>query len=78
MLAVDFLENVWRAPRRPRRVEFGQVKFVAAFGAGSGCRGGQNVAQDAGRHGVATSTRSYAHYGAEDKGADNSGKRNIF
>ena len=59
-------------------VEFGQVKLVAAFLAGSGCRGGQNVAQDAGRHGAATRTRSYAHRAPEDKGAENNGKRNMF
>ena len=78
VLAARFLEYVWNAPRRPRRVEFGQVRLVAAFGAGSGCRGGQRVAQDAGRHGAATRARSYAHCGAEDRGAENSGKRNIF
>ena len=73
----DSLKHVWGAPRRPWRVQFGQVRFVAAFGAGSGCRGGQRVAQDAGGHGAATRARRYAHSGAEDKGAENSGKRNI-
>ena len=72
------MEHVWGAPRRPRRLEFRQVRLVAGFGAGSGRRGGQSVAQDAGRHGAATRARSYAHYGAEDRGAENSGKRNIF
>ena len=72
------MEHVWGAPRRPRRLEFRQVRLVAGFGAGSGRRGGQSVAQDAGRHGAATRTRSYAHCGADDKGANNNGKRNIF
>ena len=76
--AATFLEHVCGAPRRSWRVHFGQVRLVAAFGAGSGCRGGQRVAQDAGRYGAATRARSYAHCGAEDRGAENSGKRNIF
>ena len=76
--AATFLEHVRRAPRRPWRVQFGQVRLVAAFGPGSGGRGGQRVAQEAGRHEAATRARSYAHCGAEDRGAENGGKRNIF
>ena len=76
--AATFLEHVWGAPRRPWRVQFGQVRRVASFGPGSGGRGGQRVAQEAARHGAATRARSYAHCGAEDRGAENSGKRNIF
>ena len=75
---VDSLKHVWGAPRRPWRVQFGQFRFLVAFGAGSGCRGGQRVAQDAGRHGAATRARSYAHCAPEDRGANNSAKRNIF
>ena len=71
--AGEVLEHGWSAPRRPWRVHFGQVRLVAAFGAGSGCQGGQRVAQDAGRHGAATRARSYAHSGSEDRGAEDSG-----
>ena len=78
MLAAMFLEHVWGAPRRPRRLESGQVRPVADFGAGSGGRGGQSVAQDAGRHGAATRMRSYAHCGLEVMNANNNGKHNIF
>ena len=74
----DSLKHVWGAPRRPWRVQFGQVRRVAAFGPGSGGRGGQRVAQEAGRHEAATRARSYAHCGAADRGAENGGKRNIF
>ena len=78
VLAAKLVEHVWGAPRRPRRLESGQVRLVADFGAGSGGRGGQSVAQDAGRHGAATRTRSYAHCGLEVIIANNSGKYNIF
>ena len=77
-LAASLDEHGWGAPRRPRRLESGQVRLVADFGAGSGGRGGQSVAQDAGRHGGATRTRSYAHCGLEDMSANNQVKRNIF
>ena len=62
----------------PWRVKFGQVRLVAAFGPGSGGRSGQRVAQEAARHEAATRARSYAHCGAEDRGAENGGKRSIF
>ena len=65
VLAARLVEHVWGAPRRPRRLESGQVRLVADFGAAPGRRGGQIVAQDAKRHGAATRTRSYAHCGVE-------------
>ena len=78
VLAARLVEHVWGAPRRPRRLESGQVRLVADFGAGSGRRGGQIVAQDAGRHGATTRPRSYTHCGLEDMSANNGGKRSIF
>ena len=78
VLAARLFEHVWRAPRRPRRLESGQVRLVADFGAGSGGRGGQSVAQDAGRLGAATCTRSCAHCGLEDMSGNNGGKRTVF
>ena len=77
-LAASLVEHGWGAPRWPRRLESGQVRLVADFGAGSGRRGGQSVAQDAGRLGAATRTRNYAHYGLEVMTANNSGKHNTF
>ena len=71
-------EHARGAPRWPRRLESGQVRLVADLGAGSGGRGGQSVARDAGRHGAATRTRSYAHCGLKIMKANNSGKHNIF
>ena len=41
----DSFKHVWGAPRRPWRVQFRQVRLVAAFGPGSGGRGGQRVAK---------------------------------
>ena len=78
VLAARLVEHVWGAPRRPRRLESGHIRLVGDFGAGAGRRGGQSVAQDPGRHGAATRTRSYADYGLEDMSANNDGKRNIF
>ena len=78
VLAATLGEHVWGALGRPRRLESGQVRLVAEFGAAPGRRGGQIVAQDAGRHGAATRTRSYAHCGLEDMRANNNGKHNIF
>ena len=78
MLAATLVEHVRGALRRPRRLESGQVRLVADFGAGSGGRGGQSVAQDAGRLGAATRTRSYAQCGLEVMSANNNGKGNIF
>ena len=40
VLAARLVEHVWGAPRRPRRLESGQVRLVADFGAGSGRQGG--------------------------------------
>ena len=71
VLAAKLVVHVWGAPRRPRRLESGQVRLVANFGAGFDGRGGQSVAQDAGRHGAATRTRSYAHCGLEVMSANN-------
>ena len=71
VLAARLVEHVWGAPQRPRRLESGHVRLVADFGAGSDRRGGQSVAQDAGRHGAATRTRSYAHCGLEVINANN-------
>ena len=80
VLAAKLVEHVWGAPRRPRRLESGQVRLVAALGAGSGGRGGKSGAQDAGRHGAATRKRSYAHCGLEVMSANNNNNRkhNIF
>ena len=72
------VRHVWGAPRRPRRLESGQVRLVADFGVGSGLRSGQSVAQDAGRLGAATRTRSYAHCGLEVMSANNIEKHSIF
>ena len=55
-----------------------KVSLVADFGAGSGRRGGERLAQDTGRRGAATRTRSYAHCDLEVVNANNSGKYNIF
>ena len=77
VVAAGSFEHVRGTPRRPRRLESGHIRLVGDFGAGSGRRGGQSVAQDAGRHGAATRTRSYAHCGLEDMRANNSGKHDI-
>ena len=68
VLAASLIEHVWGAPRRPRRLESGQVRLA----------GGQSVAQDAGRHGAATRTQSYAHCGLEVMNANNNGKHTKF
>ena len=78
VLAARLLAHGWGAPRRPRQLESGHIKLVEEFGAGFGGRDGQSVDQDAGRHGAATRTRSYAHYGLEVMNANNIGKHNIF
>ena len=66
------------APWRPWRLESGQGGPVAKLWAGPGGQGGWDAAQEAGRNGAATRTRSYAHCGLEDMSANNEGKRNIF
>ena len=65
------------APGRSWRLKSGQGGLVPKFGAGLGGQGSQDAAPEARRSGAATRTRSYAHYGAEDKGTTNKGKRNI-
>ena len=66
------------APWRLWRLESGQVGLIQQFGAGLGGQGSQDAAQEAGGSGAATRTRSYAHCGLEDMGANNERKHNIF
>ena len=75
VLAARLVEHVWGAPRRRRRLESGQARLVADVGAGSDRRGGETVAQDAGRLGAATRTRSYAHCGLEVMSANDNNRK---